>query len=106
MKLLLNIGGADQDGLLNLYLDIAKDKICDIRYTMAVEPQYVNTQVQIALELYNKMGVEGQLSHSENGIDRGYENSGISKSLLDGIIPCVKTPFSVVRQIGDSNENV
>lgn len=73
---------------------MAKDIICDIRKTTEVEPQYLNTQLKIAIEMYNKRGVEGQTSHSENGLSRSYEKGNISRSLLDEITPVVTTPFS------------
>jgi len=78
-------------------LDSAKDVICEIRYTDYVESNFERTQIKIAIELYNKRGAEGQTEHGENGIERKYENSGISKSLLNEITPFAKTPFSTVR---------
>lgn len=50
-----------------------------------------NLLYMCAMDLYNKTGSEGQLSHSENGINRTYESSWISESLLSGIVPMVKT---------------
>lgn len=52
-----------------------------------VEPRYRDLQYRIALDIYNKRGAEGELSHSENGISRGYESSWISKQLLEEITP-------------------
>lgn len=89
----------ENDTLLQFYLDTAGDVICDIRNSTAVEPQYLSIQVQIAVELYSKRGVEGQTSHSENGIDRTYEKSDISDSLLRRITPVVKTHLSKKREI-------
>ena len=57
-----------------------------------VEPRYEDLQYRIALDLYNKIGAEGQISHSENGISRGYESSWISKELLDEVVPYVGVP--------------
>lgn len=96
MKLLLGIVGEDQDALCELYLEMASDIICDIRKTTTVEQKYVNTQVKIAIEMYNKRGVEGQTSDSENGKSRSYEKGNISSSLLDEITPIVFTPFSTI----------
>ncbi len=53
----------------------------------AVEPRYEHIQVQIALELFAKMGAEGQTAHSENGISRTYEAADVSPSLLNKIVP-------------------
>lgn len=99
LKTMLEINNDEEDTLLNYLLENASHIICEIRNTDRVEEQYKFTQIKIAVELYNKMGVEGQVGHSENGISRSYEYSGISKSLLDEITPFVKTPFSKKRVI-------
>ena len=52
-----------------------------------VEPRYLDLQFRIALDLYNRIGVEGEISHSENGITRHYDASWISSQLLDEIVP-------------------
>ena len=90
---------SDSDTVLQFYLDDASDIICDIRNSDVVEPKYLTTQLKIAIELYNKRGVEGQNSHTENGISRGYEVSNISPSLLKTITPFVKTTLSEIRVI-------
>ena len=72
-------------------LDSAKDIICDIRDTEEVEQKYLNLQVRIALELYNKMGIEGQTGHSENGISRSFSSADVSFEILDRITPVAKT---------------
>lgn len=54
---------------------------------MEVPHQYERLQISIALELFNKMGAEGETSHNENGISRTYEAGDISPSLLKQIIP-------------------
>ena len=57
-----------------------------------IEPRYEDLQYRIALDLYNKIGAEGEISHSENGISRTYESSWISKQLLSEITPFVGVP--------------
>lgn len=52
-----------------------------------VPPMYEHIQLQIAVELYSKMGAEGQTAHGENGISRTYEAADVSPSLLKRIIP-------------------
>lgn len=89
----------ESDAVLNFYLDTASNIICELRNTSAVEPQYLNIQVRMAIEMYNKQGAEGQTSHSENGISRTFEKSDISPSLLEKITPMVRTPFSVPRVV-------
>lgn len=76
------------------YLDSAGDIINVIRDTVQVEERYHNIQIKMAIELYNKQGVEGQTSHSENGISRTYESTDISDHLLSQITPVCKTPIT------------
>lgn len=40
-----------------------------------------------AVVIYNMRGVEGQTSHSENGVSRSYEDSAGLKPILEQIIP-------------------
>ena len=44
-------------------------------------------QLRIAVELFSKMGAEGQTEHAENGINRKWEAGDVSPSLLRTIIP-------------------
>lgn len=87
------------DAVLEFYLSLASEVICDRRNSDIVEPQYLNVQVQMAIEMFSKRGAEGQLSHSENGIGRSYESADISPSLLAKVTPVAKTPFSIKRVI-------
>ena len=48
---------------------------------------YEHIQLQIAVELFSKMGAEGQTSHNENGVNRTYEAADVSPSLLKRIVP-------------------
>lgn len=54
---------------------------------MEVPHNYEKIQLSIALELFNKMGAEGEVAHSENGISRTYEAGDVSPRLLKQIIP-------------------
>jgi len=89
----------DQRNLLEIYLDFASDIICDLRNASYVENEYLNVQLKIAVELYNKNGAEGQIAHGENGISRSYGKSEVSEGLLNQIVPFVKTPYSIKRVI-------
>lgn len=40
-----------------------------------------------AVVIYNMRGVEGQISHSENGIARSYEDCAGMKTILQQIVP-------------------
>ena len=81
--------------VLSMYLEDAKHIIlstrfpCEVELPEEIEPRYLNLQIRIALELISKLGAEGQISHSENGVSRGYENASISHSLLSEITPYV-----------------
>ena len=54
---------------------------------VAVPARYENIQIQIAIELVNRKGAEGEMSHSENGTVRSYESGSVSSSLLKKIAP-------------------
>lgn len=54
-----------------------------------LEPKYNDLQIRIAVEMYNKRGVEGQTSHSENGVSRSYSSANVSEELLREITPKV-----------------
>lgn len=73
-------------------LESAKAVILSRRYPFGecpdeIEKRYEDLQVRIAVELYNKRGVEGQTSHSENGVSRGYASANVSEDLLREITP-------------------
>ncbi len=87
------------DEVLQYYLDIASDIICELRFTDLVEPQYRNIQVQMAVELYSKRGAEGEISHSELGVSRVYASTDISPSLLEKVTQVVRTPYSTRKEV-------
>lgn len=89
----------DSDVILQFCLDNAEDIICDIRNSDRVERKYINSQLAIATEIYNKRGAEGQTSHNENGLSRSYETGDISKSVISRITPIVKSLSGTVRKI-------
>lgn len=81
--------------LLTVLLEQAEGIVLNKRYPFGIPEEatvptaYEHIQLQIALELFAKMGAEGQTAHSENGINRTYEASDVSPSLLRRIIPVV-----------------
>lgn len=94
LKKYLNNADASEDELLLLLLDLAGSKLLERLYPFdstktEVPARYQFKQIEIALFLYNKQGAEGETSHSENGISRGYENADIPDSLMQGITPFV-----------------
>lgn len=79
------------DEVLNSYLKIAGDKIIKRAYpyddeVYEVPRRYGVLQCEIAQYLLNKRGSEGQLGHSENGIDRTYESADVPESMLREVI--------------------
>lgn len=52
-----------------------------------VEDRYLNLELRIAVELDSKRGGEGETIHIENGIERTYEKSNVSPSLLAEVTP-------------------
>lgn len=84
--------GEDDDNLVLAFLTLAGDKICrrafPFDYSLVEVPkQYKHLQIEAAVYLLNKRGAEGQVSHSENGISRSYENADLPQSMLDEIVP-------------------
>lgn len=51
--------------------------------------KYDAVHVEIAAYMINKRGAEGEVSHSENGVSRTYEDGDIPPSLLRAITPVV-----------------
>ena len=52
-----------------------------------IEPRYNDLQIRIAVEMFNKRGAEGEISHSENGVSRNYSSASVSEELLREITP-------------------
>lgn len=95
-RLKMRTGETDEQ-LLSDCLDSARAAILARRFPYqewpeTVPPQYVDLQFRIAMDLYNKIGAEGQTSHSENGVSRSFESSWISKQLLSEVVPFVGVP--------------
>lgn len=92
LAVLISPDTADTD-LLTALIEMAEGIVLNKRYPFGypegttVEERFEHIQLQIALELFSKMGAEGQTAHSENGISRTYEASDISPSLLKRIVP-------------------
>ena len=97
LKLAVMIPEASVDDLLT-FLGISEAIVLNRRYPFGypdgttVEPRYEMLQLQIAVEIYNRQGAEGEQSHSENGISRSYENAYVSSSLLKRIVPYAGVP--------------
>ena len=96
-KLRLGIDSSDRsnDDLLEELINSAESAILARRFpfgydeTTVLSSAYDDLKIRIAMDLFNKIGAEGQLSHSENGVQRTYESSWISESLLQEVTPRV-----------------
>lgn len=80
------------DAELEDILESAKAVILSRRFPFGeqpteIEPRYMDLQIRIAVEMFNKQGAEGELSHSENGVSRSYSSAGVSEELLREITP-------------------
>lgn len=80
------------DIVLEDLLESAKAVILSRRFPFGEQPaeiesKYKDLQIRIAVEMYNKIGAEGETSHSENGISRGYSSASVSEELLREITP-------------------
>ena len=92
LEVLIAPDTASPDLLLNL-LEQSEGIVLNRRYPfgvpegMTVPAQYEQIQLRVAVELFSKMGAEGQVAHSESGISRTFESGDVSPSLLKKIVP-------------------
>ena len=92
LAVLISPDTADTE-LLSALIEAAEGIVLNRRYPFGypegteLEARFEHIQIQIALELFSKMGAEGQTAHSENGISRSYEAADVSPSLLKRIVP-------------------
>lgn len=91
-------GNEPDENVLNDCIETAKAAILNRRFPYQawptndngepyVEPRFEDLQFRIAMDLYNKIGAEGETAHSENGISRTYESSWVSEQLLSEVTP-------------------
>ena len=92
LKVLISPETASDDLLLYL-LEQAEGIVLNRRYPFGVPDGaelsafHQLIQVRIAVELFGKIGAEGQTAHDENGIKRTWEAGDVSPSLLRQIVP-------------------
>lgn len=87
--------GEPDESILEDCLESARSAIMARRYPYQewpdeLESRYLDLQFRCAMDLYNKIGAENEIAHSENGISRSYESSWISESLLQEVTPIAK----------------
>lgn len=97
-RLALRTGaGEGETALLGEVLAEAIETFLDVRYPVAkdkpsyrdyeVEPEYEGLILLMAVDIWSKIGAEGERSHSENGVSRTYSGDWVSKDLLARIVP-------------------
>lgn len=92
LAVLISPDTASSDLLLHL-LEQSKWIILNRRYPFGapegatLSAMHEQIQIRIAVELFSKMGAEGQTEHAENGITRKWEAGDVSPSLLRMIVP-------------------
>ena len=98
LKVLISPDTATND-LLNYLLEQSEGIILNRRYPfgapegVTLSPLHEQIQIRIAVELFTKMGAEGQTMHVENGVHRTWEAGDVSPSLLKQIIPVCGSVF-------------
>ena len=90
-KLGISMGDTSQDGLLKLFLEDAESEILELTHLDQLPNKLLSSQVELAIIYYNKLGIEGQTSHSEGGISRSYKD-GIPDNIMKKIRSCRKLP--------------
>ena len=92
LKVLISPDTAD-DKLLLYLLEQAEGIILNKRYPFgapegaALSAYHEQIQIRMAVELFNKMGAEGQTAHDENGIKRTWQAGDVSPTLLKAVAP-------------------
>lgn len=86
------VGDSDSDDVLSTYLLLAGRKIINRAYpydstVTDVPSEYETLQCEIAAYMLNKRGAEGQVTHTENGVQRQYEDGDVPPSILKAITP-------------------
>lgn len=82
------------DEVIGSYLKSALTKVLQRLYPFDIDAdilpaRYEPRVIEIAVYLFAKRGAEGQLSHSENGVNRTYASADIPDEMLNDIMPFV-----------------
>ena len=93
---LTSVGMTDEG--IAAYLDLAESSILERRYPYGIPediefpPRYDRLACEIAVAIISKIGAEGEISHSENGISRTYATGFIPKDMLQSVVPLCGVP--------------
>lgn len=93
-RLRIRIPEEDNELVLDEVLETAKSVILANLYPFEEDTtgkemptKYNSLLLDIATEMYNKKGAEGEVAHSENGVSRTYSSAYVSAELLRQITP-------------------
>lgn len=101
LKIRLEIIGSTDDLLLDELLESARNLFLSTRFqgnpypvddrdSVIIENRWNDWILRAAIEMYNKIGADGQAAHSENGVNRNFGNAGsVSRELMAEITPLV-----------------
>jgi len=77
MKTMMNDTSLNDETAI-VYLNLAKERIINHIYPfdncVEIPDKYDYQQIELAIVLFNQRGVEGESSHSENGVSRSYNS--------------------------------
>lgn len=105
LKARLEIKDDKSDSLLEEIVLSSKENYAELRHPVTpltvdehgdpiVPKRWHGWVVSAAVEHYNRIGIEGQVGHSENGISRSYDSADLSKGLKSQITPEVSVVHS------------
>lgn len=90
----MGVDGSVPDATIHAYLGIARETILGLRNPFSSDPsgeewetRYDGLQCEMAVDMYSRRGAEGEVSHSENGVSRTWEGSGVSRHLVERVVP-------------------
>lgn len=92
VRMLKHLTDETDEGVLSTYLYLAEGIVRSKAFpygdgTEEIPAKYESTLIDIAVYLLNKRGAEGEKTHSENGIQRVYEDGDIPPTLIRRITP-------------------
>lgn len=64
--------GETDDSKVSLFLSFAESKILEVTNRSAMPETLIQSQIDLAIALYNRNGEEGESSHSEGGVNHTY----------------------------------
>lgn len=98
-KLMPDISDTElSDDVVAVYLELSEHSILERRYPYGIPDniefpaRYDLLSCEITAALISKMGGEGEIAHSENGINRTYASSFIPGDMLKSVVPFVGVP--------------